>query len=59
MNIKYDKKANSLYFTFKNGRISKTIKVVKSVLVDKDIKNNILGIEIIGTQDNKNFFSGE
>lgn len=47
MNIKYDKKVNSLYFTFKSGKISETTKITKNVLVDKDIENNILGIEVI------------
>lgn len=58
MDIKYDKKVNSIYFTFKKGKIYKTIKATKNVLVDKDIKSDILGIEIIGNQDNKNFLSG-
>ena len=53
MDIKYDKKVNSMYFTFKKGNISKTTKITKNVLVDRDIKNNILGIEIIGTTDHK------
>lgn len=53
MNIKYDKKVNSVYFYFKKGKIFNTNKVTKNVLVDKDVKNDILGIEIIGTSNHK------
>ncbi len=53
MNIKYDKKVNSVYITFKSGKISETKKISKNILIDRDSQNGILGIEIIGSSNNK------
>jgi len=48
MHIKYDKEAQATYITLRKGVIAKTIKLMDSLLVDVDKKNNLVGIEILG-----------
>lgn len=48
MRIEYDKEAQAAYIHLRKGKVSKTIKLMDSLLVDVDEKNNILGIEILG-----------
>ena len=47
MKIKYDKKVDALYFTLAKGDYSSSTKVSNTILVDKDSKGNILGIEFL------------
>lgn len=47
MKIKYDKSVDALYFTLAKGNYSNSVKVSDSILVDKDSKGNILGIEVL------------
>jgi uncharacterized protein YuzE len=54
MNIKYDKKVNSLYLTVKKGLVFKTSKITQKILLDKDENNNVLGVEIIDIPSFKN-----
>jgi len=48
MRIEYDKEAQAAYIYLRKGKSVKTIKLMDSLLVDVDEKNNILGIEILG-----------
>ena len=52
MKIKYDKKIDALYFTLSEGKYSDSVKVAEGVMVDKDDKGNILGIEIMDATTN-------
>lgn len=47
MKIKYDKKVDALYFTLAKGNYSNSVKISNTILVDKDSKGNILGIEVL------------
>lgn len=47
MKIQYDKLADALYIFLKKGRIQKTIKAGKEVLIDVDKQGRIVGIEIL------------
>lgn len=47
MKIKYDRKVDALYFTLAKGKYSDSVKVSENVMVDKDAKGNILGIEVL------------
>lgn len=47
MKIQYDKLADALYIFLKKGRIQKTIKANKEVLIDVDKQGRIVGIEIL------------
>lgn len=47
MKVKYDKKVDALYVSLAKGKYSDSIKVSDHVVVDKDKKGNILGIEIL------------
>lgn len=52
MKIKYDKKIDALYFTLSEGKYSDSVKVAEGVMVDKDSKGNILGIEVMDATTN-------
>ncbi|HTK03831.1 MAG TPA: DUF2283 domain-containing protein [Alphaproteobacteria bacterium] len=52
MKIKYDKKVDALYFTLAKGKYSDSVKVSDNVMIDKDSKGNILGIEILDATEN-------
>ena len=52
MKIKYDKKVDALYFTLAKGDYSNSVKVSDTILVDKDSKGNILGIEVLDATTN-------
>lgn len=52
MKIKYDKKVDALYFTLAKGKYSDSIKVSENIMVDKDAKGNILGIEVLDATQN-------
>lgn len=52
MKIKYDKKVDALYFTLSEGKYSDSVKVAEGVMVDKDDKGNILGIEVMDATTN-------
>jgi uncharacterized protein YuzE len=45
MKIQYDKQADALYIYLNKGRIKKTIKAGKNILVDMGDKDRILGVE--------------
>jgi len=47
MKITYDKIANAAYMTLRKGKISKTVEMSDSVIVDLDKSGNILGIELL------------
>jgi uncharacterized protein YuzE len=47
MRITYDKIADALYIYFRKGKVKKTIKANKWILIDLDKKGNILGLEIL------------
>ena len=47
MKIQYDKLADAIYIYFKNGKISKTIKLKDQLLVDVDNRGKIVGLEIL------------
>jgi len=46
MKVTYDKIADAMYIYFRKGKVAKTIKVKKNLLVDVD-KKGVLGIEIL------------
>ncbi|PIP30168.1 hypothetical protein COX26_00125 [Candidatus Jorgensenbacteria bacterium CG23_combo_of_CG06-09_8_20_14_all_54_14] len=48
MRIEYDKEAQASYIYVRKGKPAKTIKLMDSLLVDLDKKNNLVGIEILG-----------
>ena len=45
MKIQYDKKADALYIYLGKGRIKKTIKAGRNVLVDLGARERVLGVE--------------
>jgi uncharacterized protein YuzE len=45
MKIQYDKQADALYIHLGKGRIKKTVKAGKNMLVDMDAKEHVLGVE--------------
>ncbi len=47
MKIKYDPKVDVLYVSLAKGKYSNSVKVSENVLVDKDSKGKILGIEVL------------
>ena len=47
MKITYDKIANAAYMTLRKGKVSKTVEMSDSVIVDLDKSGNILGIELL------------
>lgn len=47
MKVKYDKTVDALYFSLAGGKYSDSVKVSKNIMVDKDSKGNILGIEVL------------
>ena len=48
MKITYDKIVDAAYMTLRKGKVNKTVEMSDSVIVDLDIKGNILGIEMLG-----------
>jgi len=50
MNTKYDKIADALYVKFKQGKITKTLRLENHLIVDLDSKSNILGIELLNAK---------
>lgn len=48
MKITYDKIVDAAYMTLRKGRVTKTVEMSDSVIVDLDKKGNILGIEMLG-----------
>ena len=47
MKVTYDKIADAMYIYFRKGKVAKTIKVKRGLLVDVDKKGGVLGIEIL------------
>ena len=47
MKISYDKIADALYIYLRSGKVAKTKKITKRLLVDIDKKGNVLGIEML------------
>jgi uncharacterized protein YuzE len=45
MKIQYDKRADALYIYLNDGRIKKTKRAGKNVLLDLDGKDRVLGVE--------------
>jgi len=45
MKIQYDKQADALYIYLTKGRVKKTSKVGKNVLVDYGEKDRLIGVE--------------
>lgn len=45
MRIQYDKLADALYIYMGNGRVKKTVKAGKNVLIDFGEKDRVLGVE--------------
>ena len=45
MNIQYDKQADALYIYLNKGRIRKTMKAGKNILIDLGAKDRVLGVE--------------
>jgi len=52
MNIKYDKKVDSVYIEFAEGNYEVSRKISDSVLVDEDKNGKILGVEILDASKN-------
>jgi len=48
LNINYDKVADAVYLNIAKGKVSKSLKIKKSLVVDLDKKDQILGIEMLG-----------
>lgn len=48
MKITYDKIVDAAYMTLRKGKVNKTVEMSDGVIVDLDIKGNILGIEMLG-----------
>lgn len=51
MKLKYDKKADAIYLTFKHGKVGKTLEAGEGALIDVDKKGELLGIEILDFSD--------
>ena len=47
MKINYDKTADALYIYFSKGKILKTTKLSRGLLVDIGAKGSIIGLEIL------------
>lgn len=47
MKTTYDTIADAVYISLKKGRVSRTIPLADRLIVDVDIKGNILGVEIL------------
>ncbi|MDO8492577.1 MAG: DUF2283 domain-containing protein [bacterium] len=47
MKITYDKTADAMYIYFNKGRVSKTVQMKDSIVVDLDKKGKLVGIEIL------------
>lgn len=45
MKIQYDKQADALYIYINKGRIKKTLKAGKNILVDLGEKDRVIGVE--------------
>lgn len=45
MKIQYDKRADALYIYLGKGRIKKTVKAGKNVLIDLGERDSVLGVE--------------
>lgn len=45
MKIQYDKQADALYIYIGKGRIKKTLKARKNILVDLGEKDRVIGVE--------------
>lgn len=45
MKIQYDKQADALYIYLGKGRVKKTVKTGKNMLVDFDAKDRVVGVE--------------
>ncbi len=52
MKVRYDKKVNALYISLAKGKYSDSVKISDTVLVDKDKKGKILGIEVLEATKN-------
>jgi len=59
MKIQYDKNENTLYISLAKGEYSDSVKISDTVLVDKDKKGNILGIEVLDATKNIPAFNPE
>jgi uncharacterized protein YuzE len=59
MKIKYDKNVDALYFTLAKGDYYSSTKVSNTILVDKDSKGNILGIEVLDATVNIPAFNAQ
>lgn len=47
MNISFDEQADALYIQFREGSVSRTIKLQDGILMDIDDSGAIFGIEIL------------
>lgn len=45
MKIQYDKQAHALYIYLGEGRIKKTVKTGRNILVDLDARDRVVGVE--------------
>lgn len=45
MKIQYDKQADALYIYINKGRIKKTLKAGKNILIDLGEKDRVVGVE--------------
>lgn len=45
MKIQYDKKADALYIYLGKGRIKKTVKAGRNILIDLGKRDSVLGVE--------------
>ncbi len=47
----YDKTADAMYLSFRTGKVFKTLRLEKKLLVDVDKKGNILGVELLNAKE--------
>ncbi len=48
MKIDYDKIVDTMYMTFKKGKVSKTVRLDERLIVDLDKKGTLIGMEVLG-----------
>ncbi len=48
MKIDYDKIVDTMYMTFKKGKVSKTLRLDERLIVDLDKKGTLIGMEVLG-----------
>jgi len=51
MKIKYDKEADAVYISFKDGEVAESDEIKDGLIIDYDEEGNPLAIEILNAKD--------